>query len=176
MIDLTTYALLRKQIAADAKVTGDALALKLTEPSTGLAVGKYFRIAAIDESGHAVLEAVDAAQIGVQDVRVAEASVVTDGVANVKLYAKSFGMNAEGLYLKNANNGQITARSSNVAVTTQGIDYAVKAAMCDGKGAAWTSEEQAAARERIGIYKITQAEYDALTDTSGIYIIVEERP
>ena len=45
--------------AADAKVTGDALALKLTEPSTGLAVGKYFRIAAIDESGHAVLEAVD---------------------------------------------------------------------------------------------------------------------
>lgn len=46
--------------AADAKATGDALALKLTEPSTGLAVGKYFRIAAIDESGHAVLEAVDA--------------------------------------------------------------------------------------------------------------------
>ena len=37
-----------------------AMAGKLTEPTTGLAVGKYFRIAAIDENGHAVLEAVDA--------------------------------------------------------------------------------------------------------------------
>lgn len=46
--------------AADAKATGDALALKLTEPASGLEVGKYFRIAAIDENGHAVLEAVDA--------------------------------------------------------------------------------------------------------------------
>lgn len=31
------------------------------------------------------------------------------------------------------------------------LDYAVKAAMCDGKGAAWTAAEQAAARERMGI-------------------------
>lgn len=46
--------------AADARATGDALAGKLTEPASGLEVGKYFRIAAIDENGHAVLEAVDA--------------------------------------------------------------------------------------------------------------------
>ena len=38
----------------------------------------------------------------------------------------------------------------------------------------WTAEEQSAARNNIGIHKVTQAEYDALTDTSGIYIIVEE--
>lgn len=38
----------------------------------------------------------------------------------------------------------------------------------------WTAEEQAAARNNIGIHKVTQSEYDALTDTSGIYIIVEE--
>ena len=69
--------------AADAKVTGEALALKLTEPSTGLAVGKYFRIAAIDESGHAVLEAVDLPSAPVQDVQVNGVSVVADGVANV---------------------------------------------------------------------------------------------
>lgn len=37
-----------------------AMAGKLTEPSTGIAVGKYFRVAAIDANGHAVLEAVDA--------------------------------------------------------------------------------------------------------------------
>lgn len=36
-------------------------------------------------------------------------------------------------------------------ITTNGFDYAVKAAMCDGKGAAWTDEEQAAAKERMGI-------------------------
>ncbi|MDO5145297.1 MAG: collagen-like protein, partial [bacterium] len=45
--------------AADAKVTGDALACKLTEPSEGLAVGKCFRIARMDDTGHAVLEAVN---------------------------------------------------------------------------------------------------------------------
>ena len=37
-----------------------------------------------------------------------------------------------------------------------------------------TSKQQAQARSNIGIHKVTQAEYDALTDTSGIYIIVEE--
>lgn len=31
------------------------------------------------------------------------------------------------------------------------LDYAVKQAMCDGKGAEWTSEEKANARERIGL-------------------------
>lgn len=34
------------------------------------------------------------------------------------------------------------------------LDYAVKAAMCDGKGAAWTAEEQAAAQQRIGIRSV----------------------
>ena len=33
------------------------------------------------------------------------------------------------------------------------LDYAVKAAMCDGKGAAWTADEQAAARGRLGVIK-----------------------
>lgn len=37
-----------------------------------------------------------------------------------------------------------------------------------------TSKQQDQARSNIGIHKVTQAEYDALTDTSGIYIIVEE--
>lgn len=37
------------------------------------------------------------------------------------------------------------------AINTTNLDYAVKAAMCDGKGAAWTTDEQAAARERMGI-------------------------
>lgn len=101
--------------AADAKATGEALAGKLTEPSTGLEVGKYFRIAALDENGHAVLEAVDLPSAPVQDVQVDGDTIVTDGVANVSKYA------------------------------------VVKEAMCDGKGAAWTEAEQAAARERMGL-------------------------
>lgn len=38
-------------------------------------------------------------------------------------------------------------------ITPSCMDYAVKAAMCDGKGAAWTSDEQKAARERMGVDK-----------------------
>ena len=37
---------------------------KLSEPAGGLAVGKYFRVAALDANGHAVLEAVDAPKEG----------------------------------------------------------------------------------------------------------------
>ena len=37
-----------------------------------------------------------------------------------------------------------------------------------------TAQQQTQVQSNIGIHKITQAEYDALTDTSGIYIIVEE--
>lgn len=42
----------------------NALPGKLSEPVEGLAVGKYFRVAALDENGHAVLEAVDAPKEG----------------------------------------------------------------------------------------------------------------
>ena len=38
-------------------------------------------------------------------------------------------------------------------ITPSCMDYAVKAAMCDGKGAAWTDAEQKAARERMGVGK-----------------------
>ena len=159
--------------AADAKATGDALACKLTEPSEGLAVGRYFRIASLDASGHAVLEAVDAAQIGVQDVQVAEVSVVTDGVA--KLYAASYdrlglvkvyaNQLSTGIQLSSSNTiavinapeNRISSRQGVCPITPSNIDFAVKAAMCDGKGAAWSEAEQIAARERLGIEQGTYA-------------------
>ena len=127
---------------------------KLSEPVEGLAVGKYFRVAQIDENGHAVLEAVDAKTIGVQDVQINGGSIVNgeNGVAGIKANGYGIGYNEFGFYLLNANNNQIIQRkNSNVAITPASLDYAVKAAMCDGKGAAWTAEEQAAARERMGI-------------------------
>lgn len=50
-----------------------------------------------------------------------------------------------------ATNETIDRReTSAAAITPKSLDYAVKAAMCDGKGAAWTDAEQAAALERIG--------------------------
>ena len=36
-------------------------------------------------------------------------------------------------------------------ITPSCMDYAVKSAMCDGKGTAWTAAEQKAARERMGV-------------------------
>lgn len=45
----------------------------------------------------------------------------------------------------------ITGSDYHNAICPGYLDYAVKAAMCDGKGAAWTAEEQAAARERMGV-------------------------
>ena len=54
------------------------------------------------------------------------------------------------------------------------LDYAVKAAMCDGKGAAWTEDEQVAARSRMGIVSMTQEEYDTITPSDNtLYIITE---
>ena len=47
------------------------------------------------------------------------------------------------------------------------LDYAVKAAMCDGKGAAWTADEQAAARERMGTWT-TIADITLDEDVSSI--------
>lgn len=149
--------------AADAKVTGEAMACKLTEPSDGLAVGKYFRIAAIDESGHAVMEAVDLPSAPVQDVQVDGTSIVADGVANVPIasknqagavkinYAQGINIQNGYLILNQATETHISNRSQNMPITSKQTDYAVRAAMCDGKGAAWTEAEQAAARERMGI-------------------------
>lgn len=147
-----------------------ALPGKLSEPAEGLAVGKYFRVAAIDANGHAVLEAVEAKDVGVQDVQVNGASIVADGVANVPMAALNSGVyglvkldsiyksslyvdkNTGALRVIDTGSFQIDNRSV-YPITPRQLDYAVKAAMCDGKGAAWTADEQAAARERMGVDK-----------------------
>ena len=53
------------------------------------------------------------------------------------------------------------------------IDVTVKLPTTPTDWPEWSADAQAVARNRIGIHAVTQAEYDALTDTSGIYIIVE---
>ncbi len=62
-----------------------------------------------------------------------------------------------------ATEEEISNRSSDSSVIVpSNLDYAVKAAMTDGKGPAWTEEEKAAARDRIGIDAYTKEEIDAM--------------
>lgn len=148
----------------------------------GAAVGQLFRVAAVSEDGKYTMEPVD-----MLDVQINGASIVQDRVAILPVasvrnyggivrlkYAQGFTSDVDGFLQAYNENSYISNRYVGIPLELSHLDFAVKAAMCDGKGAAWTAEEQAAARERMGIHKVTQTEYDALNDTRGIYIIVEE--
>lgn len=104
----------------------------------------------------------------VKDVQVAGSSVLEDGVANVPIAsetragvikignAQNSGMYVDeqdgNCYISYATHPEIDSRTAQRKTVVCGnLDYAVKSAMCDGKGAAWTSAEQKAARERMGI-------------------------
>lgn len=83
--------------------------------------------------------------------------------------------NTNGLiFLYPTGEAEISARSTTNrrAICIENLDYAVKAAMCDGKGAAWTADEQKAARARIG-----EDEYELIeeiTITESINSITRE--
>lgn len=106
----------------------------------------------------------------VKDVQVAGSSVLDSGVANVPVASDtkegviraSHTDGSFGIRLNEnnrpcvvaASEADITARRTYYRpITPANLDYAVKAAMCDGNGAAWTDDEQKAARERMRIDK-----------------------
>ena len=105
----------------------------------------------------------------VKDVQVNGTSILTSGIANIpKAELEKLGLVAcgqpwsGGLYINpdgimrivQAPPTDIDARENATRpITGNNLDYAVKAAMCDGKGTALTSAEQKAARERIGVDK-----------------------
>lgn len=102
----------------------------------------------------------DGSDASATNVRINGESITTDGVADIPLskYNKpgvcgigtGLQVNTFGVAsIINPIDEEVTTRMRNVAVTCSKIDYAVKAAMCDGKGAAWTADEQASARERM---------------------------
>ncbi len=136
----------------------------LVAPET-MSVGQYFRIASIDEDGHAVLEAVDAPS-GVSDVMIDGQSIVQSGVANIPLCDNASRKDGVISYYQNVSisgldvfDGMIRApgpilsrisnRSAGAVITTGQLDYAVKVAMCDGKGEAWTDDEKTGAWKRL---------------------------
>lgn len=120
----------------------------------------------------------------VKDVTVAGTSVMTDGVVNVPIAQtwvsgeKQFGVMApsisHGLYAADgliqvypAETGNINSRALDRPIVPRNLDYAVKAAMCDGKGAAWTADEQKAARERMGVLNTTDVTAETIQSALG---------
>lgn len=118
---------------------------------------------------------------GVEDVQINGTSIVENGIAEIPLCAtsKAPGLitidtysNSGGLYRANNDTGLIRiakASDNSLAerknefcpVVPRNLDYAVKSAMCDGKGVAWKAEEQAAARERMGV--IQEDDFELIT-------------
>ena len=143
------------------------IATKITAPENP-EVGKAFKIKSVNDDGTFIGEWADCTNL---DVRINGESIVRDGVAEIPIanrdnvfgvvktipyefWGTGVGADRDGnLRLYPASNGNIDARQKiNVSpISVNNLDYAVKAAMCDGKGAAWTAEEQTAARERMGI-------------------------
>lgn len=101
----------------------------------------------------------------VKDVQVAGSSVLNGGVAKVPIAQEDapgvvsiLSTQDSGIWNDNgslkisyATDAEISGRLGNrKAIVCANMDYAMKAALCDGKGAAWTENEQKAARERMG--------------------------
>lgn len=90
---------------------------------------------------------------GVFDVTINGDSVVTDGVASFTANTSyGIGHNQVGFYVVSPSESDITGRKNgNRPIVVNRLDFAVKTAMCDGKGAAWTAAERTAALARLGL-------------------------
>lgn len=143
------------------------IATKITVPENP-EVGKVFKIKSVNDDGTFIGEWADCTNL---DVRINGESIVKDGVAEIPLCTNpnTPGLatidacpTSGGLYRANVKTGlvrinkatddMISKRSNGYCpIVPLNLDYAVKSAMCDGKGKSWTDEEQAMARERMGI-------------------------
>lgn len=171
---------------------------KITKPAEAPTIGKILRVKSVNEDGTFVCEWADGGGSNL-DVRIDGESIVQDGVAEIPLCTTSTApglisidlySNNGGLYraneatglirIANAENASIDKRENSFCpIVPENLDYAVKAAMCDGKGATWTADEQAAARERMNaadkrkldaLWKLNQGiSYDFQTDDTEAY-------
>lgn len=129
--------------------------------------GKILKIKSVNEDGTFTCEWADGGSN--LDVRINGESIVQDGVAEIPISShdtlglvytdNSAGgyttglMNQQGrLKVNTASIDDVNKRRLRKEIDCSNFDYAVKAAMCDGKGAAWTADEQAAARDRMGAW------------------------
>lgn len=158
-------------------------------------VGKILKIKSVNEDGTFTCEWADDGGSNL-DVRINGESIVQDGVVEIPVagytsptqiqaiglvcvpqgYGISFQYNTHNLIISNPLPSLIDGRNNMwqadyYALTLRRIDYAVKAAMCDGKGTAWTADEQAAARERMGIISEDDFELIATVNPSKEEIV-----
>lgn len=112
-------------------------------------------ISILDDEKNANFESSDVDTVDcLKDVTINGNSIVVDGVASFRAgYGTYYYSN--GIFgLDGANNTDIVNRAVRKPMYPSVIDYAVKVAMCDGKGDNWTSEEQTNAQIRLGIRSI----------------------
>lgn len=144
---------------------------KIEKPAETPTIGKILRVKSVNEDGTFICEWADSGGSNL-GVRINGESIVQNGTAEIPLctktkeaglisidtYTSNGGLhranNETGLIrIASATNNQIDERRNKFCpIVPETIDYAVKAAMCDGKGAMWTADEQTAARERMGAW------------------------
>ena len=166
---------------------------KIEKPADLPIVGKILRVKSVNEDGTFICEWADGGGSNL-DVRINGESIVQNGTAEIPLctktkeaglisidtYSSDGGLhranNATGLIrIASATNNQIDERRNQFCpIVPKTIDYAVKAAMCDGKGAMWTADEQTAARERMGIIKLKMVVSATLEEESIISITLDK--
>ena len=137
---------------------------KIEKPADLPIVGKILRVKSVNEDGTFICEWADGGGSNL-DVRIAGESIVQDGVAEIPVaghtsptqirrtglvcvpsgYGIAFQYNTHNLIISNPSTSLIDGRNNMwqadyYATTLRKIDYAVKAAMCDGKGTAWTAK------------------------------------
>lgn len=138
----------------------------------------------------------DGSDASATDVRINGTSITKDGVADIPTGGDILGVVKSGtgtvvgtdgaMYTMPASNADISNRhasndyetNDNVrcVISPSRLDYAVKAAMCDGKGAAWLYSEKENAKKRLGIdkypsYRVWFSHQEPGTDieTDGIF-------
>lgn len=116
-------------------------------------VGKILKIKSVNEDGTFTCEWADDGGSNL-DVRIDGKSIVQDGVAEIPIAKNQrLGLTQPlSRYRINLRTpDDLSSAYATQYISNSSLDAAVEAAMCDGKGAAWTAEEQAAARERMGM-------------------------
>lgn len=136
----------------------------------------------VDKATLEALEEIVAKKLN--DILVNGASIVENGVANIPVATKGVlgvvkphkslqCINDElGIYRAMASNFE--NRSYWNVVDSQNIDLAVKTALCDGKGEAYTSEEKASARDRFGLEWRYVGKVETTEDVAKITMSLDE--
>ena len=174
----------KTDIASLKTETGSLKEDKITKPAEVPTAGKILRVKSVNEDGTFVCEWADDGGSNL-DVRIDEESIVQDGVANIPIASHGkpgvlsipgeiYGLGKDStnnIRLFGLNQTEINKRYYSKPLMGNMLDYAAKAAMCDGKGAAWTEDEQAAARERMGVISEDDFELIATVNPSKEEIV-----